>query len=338
MYFDDYSIVSFAENITDKVVITLNIAEFTTSDGLYLPDGSTIERNLPPQIDPEYAEILESIGQYSSYIFLGLMLVNGGLNSSVSDLDYTALMDAIEGPQMNSFVPGMDVTMPPDANLMCAQIKDAASLEPSDVLSPNGGPSVLENMWGEVPDTGPLNDKLATIGYDTMHPISEINAVSWEFFSCVGVLVAIGGMALYGSKKESYLGQLISKHAGNFILWGTIINLISVNFLPVLTSTFISSVGMQWEDLDNSVVASNIWTLFMLSAWIVCPIMLVLIFVRNRQAVGKLNDQIELKDGSTQSLIKRDPMKVGWKKDWCNFEKQLLGMVTDKANDALKNV
>ena len=62
MYFDDYSIVSFAENITDKVVITLNIAEFTTSDGLYLPDGSTIERNLPPQIDPEYAEILESIG------------------------------------------------------------------------------------------------------------------------------------------------------------------------------------------------------------------------------------------------------------------------------------
>ena len=51
---------------------------------------------------------------------MGLMLVNGGLNSSVSDLDYTALMDAIEGPQMNSFVPGMDVTMPPDANLMCA--------------------------------------------------------------------------------------------------------------------------------------------------------------------------------------------------------------------------
>ena len=106
----------------------------------------------------------------------------------------------------------------------------------------------------------------------------------------------------------------------------------------MLTSTFISSVGMQWEDIDNSVVASNIWTLFMLSAWIVCPIMLVLIFVRNRQAVGKLNDQIELKDGSTQSLIKRDPMKVGWKKDWCLFEKQLLGIVTDKANDALKNV
>jgi len=68
----------------------------------------------------------------------------------------------------------MNVKMPADANLILAQIKDSASLEPSDVLSQDGGPSIAENIFGEIPFTGPLNDRLATLGYDDMSPIAEV--------------------------------------------------------------------------------------------------------------------------------------------------------------------
>lgn len=74
------------------------MASFKTTEGLYMPDGSKISRNLPAQMDPDRAELFESIGEFTSYIFLALMLVNGGINSLVTDLDYQALFDAIEGP------------------------------------------------------------------------------------------------------------------------------------------------------------------------------------------------------------------------------------------------
>lgn len=68
----------------------------------------------------------------------------------------------------------MDVKVPADANLILAQIKDAASLEPSEMLRSDGTPSVAENIFGYIPSSGPLNDRLATLGYDSTSPIAEV--------------------------------------------------------------------------------------------------------------------------------------------------------------------
>ena len=74
---------------------------------------------------------------------MGLLAVNGLLNTPVTDLDFTALMDAIEGPQLNTFLPGMDFKMPPNANLVLSEMKSAASIEPSGLLNTDGSPTAL---------------------------------------------------------------------------------------------------------------------------------------------------------------------------------------------------
>ena len=46
----------------------------------------------------ETAETYESVGSVVSWIYLLLLGMNGGLNTSFESLDYQAMMDAIEGP------------------------------------------------------------------------------------------------------------------------------------------------------------------------------------------------------------------------------------------------
>ena len=47
MLFEDYELVSEYEEQNDMVYITLNLARFTTSDGLFIPDLSLYSSELP---------------------------------------------------------------------------------------------------------------------------------------------------------------------------------------------------------------------------------------------------------------------------------------------------
>ena len=75
---------------------------------------------MPAQLAVETAETYENIGTFAKVVFLGMMGINGGLNSVFSELDFSALFDAIEGAQMNSFLPAMDFKMPPNINYFLA--------------------------------------------------------------------------------------------------------------------------------------------------------------------------------------------------------------------------
>ena len=173
-----------------------------------------------------------------------MLAVNGLLNTPVTDLDFSALMDAIEGPQLNTFLPGMDFKMPPNANLMLSEMKSAASIEPSGLLNTDGSPTVLQNMFGEIPSTEPLNDRLATIGYENMTPIAEISTSSFEFFIIVFGIISMFILFIWNKKGNSMLAGLWKDNFGDFVLWGTVINVILANYLPVLVATLISCVGV----------------------------------------------------------------------------------------------
>ena len=43
----------------------------------------------------------------------------------------------------------MDVKLPPNLNYFLATIKEAAAVEPSDKLQPEGAPSMADNVFGE---------------------------------------------------------------------------------------------------------------------------------------------------------------------------------------------
>ena len=88
MLFEDYDLVSEYEEQNDVVYVTLNLARYTTSDGLYIPNLSLYSSELPLQMDPEFADFLEEMGEISSYIFLALYFINGSLNSFIAELDY----------------------------------------------------------------------------------------------------------------------------------------------------------------------------------------------------------------------------------------------------------
>ena len=102
------------------------------------------------------------------------------------------------------------------------------------------------------------------------------------------------------------------------MLWGTLINLILIAYLPTMISMFISTVGLQWEDTgdySSAIMYNNLWTIFMLNTWLLCPLVLFIVFYRNRNQVG------EQKKVPKSALLNRDASKVKWKKDWLQYEK-----------------
>ena len=98
------------------------------------------------------------------------------------------------------------------------------------------------------------------------------------------------------------------------MLWGTLINLILVAYLPTTMSMFISTIGLQWEDTgdyENAILANNVWTIFMLNVWILCPLILFIVFYKNRDKVGTLK-----KDAKPDC----DASKIKWRKDWVMYQ------------------
>lgn len=305
--FADPSKISAKDGSTDTLFITFDLAAFKTVSGKFIPNGSQIKRNLPAQMAVETAETYETIGFVTSWVFLALMGLNGTLNTMYESLDYSALMDAIEGPQLNAFIPAMDVKLPPNINEFLASLKEAATIEPTDHLLPEGEPSMADNVFGEQPESEPLNDKVATLGYEDMTPIAELSTVSVMFAMQVGGALIMFISFFCHKKTGSMLAERFQLNMQNFVLWGTLINLIMINYLPVLVSTFISVVGMQWEVETTAATLNNIWTIFMLHSWLLCPPLMFIVLYRNRQQIGKLQEG---------AVVQRDPMKLKWKRDW----------------------
>ena len=163
-------------------------------------------------MDLETAENYESVGSYVSTTFLVALGVNGVLNACFESLDFTAFMDAIEGLQLIAFIPAMNVKLPPNVNYFLATIKEAAVVEPSKKMRPKGKPAMASNVFGEQAETPPLNDRIATIGYESMTPIAEIGTVSVMF-----AMQIIGGLILYLSlfyhnKTGSGLAKIMARN------------------------------------------------------------------------------------------------------------------------------
>ena len=145
---------------------------------------------------------------------------------------------------------------------------------------------MADNVFGEQPETEPLNDRIATLGYEDMTPAAEIGTVSVMFAMQIGGVCILFFSYFCHKKTGSMLAERFGMNMQQFVLWGTLINLIMIYYLPVLISTFISVVGMQWETNSSAAVGNNIWTLFMLHCWVICPPMLFFVFYRNRNQIG----------------------------------------------------
>ena len=160
----------------------------------------------------ETAETYETVGSVVSWTFLIMLGVNGVLNASFESLDFQALMDAIEGLQLLAFIPAMNVKLPPNINYFLASIKEAASAEPSNKMRPKGKPTMAKNVFGEQPETEPLNDRIATIGYEDMTPAAEIGTVSVMFaMQIAGALIFYISLCCH-KKTGSMLSKRIARN------------------------------------------------------------------------------------------------------------------------------
>ena len=86
----------------------------------------------------ETAETYEYIGSVVSTSFFVALGVNGVMNACFETLDYQALMDAIEVLQLISFIPAMNIKLPPNVNYFLAAVKEAVAVEPSNKMRPKG--------------------------------------------------------------------------------------------------------------------------------------------------------------------------------------------------------
>ena len=149
------------------------------------------------------------------------------------------------------------------------------------------GSDDTQTVFGEVPDTEPLNDRLRQLGYTNMHPVSNLGTVSGLFLmEVIGLLIMMFSYFCH-NKTGSMLASRIGINMKSFFLWGTMINIVMMAYLPMLMATFISCVGMQWgEEVDTPMLLSNLWTIFMMCSWIAGPVFLFIIFAYRREQIG----------------------------------------------------
>ena len=95
------------------------------------------------------------------------------------------------------------------------------------------------------------------------------------------------------TKIGTMLSERVQQNFESFTLWGSIIDLILIAYLPVCVAMFISTVGMQWDVMNNSVLLNNTWTIFMLHAWLLCPIFMFIVLFRNRKNIAIKTKPVE---------------------------------------------
>ncbi len=110
------------------------------------------------------------------------------------------------------------------------------------------------------------------------------------------------------------LSNRTAENVQKFCLWGSMINLVMLNYLPVLTALFIGVVGMEWNDgATTSHIFKNMWLLFMVSVWIVLPVILMVQLYRNRDKIGKKDDMLE-------KYKQRDYHKIRYHNEWLRYQ------------------
>ena len=189
---------------------------------------------------------------------------------------------------MMAFIPAMNVKIPAGTNILLSIVWEAATIEPHMLLMQTCPPvSIPEGFFGHLHETEPLNDRVVTLGYDTMTPISEVGTVSILFMILtVAFLVFAISYCIHRKKQHSFTAERMKWNFGFMVLWGSFLNLILIAYLPVMVAVFISVVGIHWEDSDGPEIGHDIWAIVMLNAWLIAPFLLFIIFMRNPQRIG----------------------------------------------------
>ena len=256
----------------------------------------------------------ESIGKVMAWMLLVLMGTNGISNSLWEGNDFSALMDSIDGIQMITFIPAMNVKIPAGTNILLDTIWEAATMEPGSILGSTCPPdSIPEGFFGHLHETEPLNDRFATLGYDTMTPVTKTGTTFIIFLILtIGLLIFFINVCIHKRRPYNFTAERYKWNFAGMVLWGSMINLIIVAYLPVLIAVFISMVGIHWADSDKPEIGHDIWAIFMLNAWVIAPFLLFIIFMRNPGRIGELHPIVQ----DDKDLLNRDPSKVYWKRQW----------------------
>ena len=215
---------------------------------------------------------------------------------------------------MISFIPAMNVRIPAGANILLDTLWEGATMEPGSIFGSTCPPiSIPEGFFGKLHETEPLNDRFATLGYDTMTPVTKTGTTSINFMILtIGILIFAINVCIHKRRPYNFTAERVKWNFANFILWGALINLVVVAYLPVMIAVFISIVGLHWEDSDGPELGHDIWAIFMMNAWLIAPFLLFIVFMRNPNRIGELHPIVE----DDKELLQRDPSKVYWKRQW----------------------
>ncbi len=147
LLFSEPDTISVDENSVDSIYVNLNLEDFASAKGYAIPAGSMVDHHLPPQLDIETGEFYERAGSIGSWIYLGFIGVNGLINSLWDELDYTALFDAVEGPQAIAFIGGMGVALPANVQTFLNSLRGASSFDTEEMINEDGEPTADEVVF-----------------------------------------------------------------------------------------------------------------------------------------------------------------------------------------------
>ena len=215
---------------------------------------------------------------------------------------------------MITFIPAMNVKIPAGTNILLDTLWESATMEPGSIFGSTCPPdSIPEGFFGHLHETEPLNDRFATLGYDTMTPVTKTGTTAIILLILtIGIVVFFINVCIHSKRPYNFTAERYKWNFAGMVLWGSMINLIMAAYLPVMIAVFISMVGIHWSDSDGPEFGHDIWAIFMMNVWLIAPVLLFIVFMRNPNRIGELHPMVQ----DDKDLLQRDPSKVYWKRQW----------------------
>ena len=152
----------------------------------------------------------------------------------------------------------------------------------------------LEDYFDELPKRKfALNNRFSNFGYSSMLTLQNMGFTFFILFLQISAMILI--VFGFRGRKTSLLSSGYSILT-DLVLFGYILNLILISYLPILIILLLGVAGIRWEgeNVNGQVRFNNVVTLFLTIIHLSMPFILMINLYRNKSKIGvfkKLNFQ-----------------------------------------------
>ena len=206
------------------------------------------------------------------------------INTFFSGLSYMAAFDALDSLQILGFSPLINIEFPNNADVFLSNLVDTS--HDSFIHTTLDRTVGIDMIFDGLPQRKfGLNSRYSNFGYTS---IVTIQNLGYKFVILFLQTVVIGLLVIaFCGRRLPCVSKLYDK-LRDWILFGLILDLILITYLPILINLFVGVAGIDWldENLNSQIVFNNVMTIALAMIHLFIPFLIMVYLHSNRHRIG----------------------------------------------------